>query len=391
MNGCGLGPHFDMAELEAASINVTDEPYAVYEESGVTSCGTEVNTMDKPDWMKEMGPRFANAKVGEIVWPGTHDSGAYCEEFDFTRVVHPHWSRYVGTHLLNCFCRSVKQFVCDWSRAQALSVGQQLKHGVRYIDLRISKCTKDGNHYIVHTFCGPELDEVLQDIADFLSEHDRECVLIEVDPVSEIDHVELHDIFERKLDNYLLRREHGSRLVSPITLTLSHLIEKGRVVVLYRLPALYGFMNRVLCFWDFRCLHAPFVMSINPQTKESYQLEEFTKFSSLSHGVHEKKHNYIFHFMYALTPSLGDIVKSSSIVKYFSDDEGDPANLQGCAQILNPNLPKFMSRIKDHIESEQCHDMGMIISVDFVEESQLLSQVIDLNTHKFKSSGSRLK
>lgn len=141
-----------------------DEHYVAYfsdrdEEEGTTSCGT-AQANSRPDWMSEVGAKFMAAKVGEVVWPGTHDSGAHCEEFDFSKVVHDHWLRYIGTHLLRWLGRGSKQLASDWSRTQALSIRQQLEHGVRYIDLRVSKCVQDNEYYIVHSFCGPLLRDI---------------------------------------------------------------------------------------------------------------------------------------------------------------------------------------------------------------------------------------
>ena len=330
-----------------------------------------------------MGPKFTSAKVGEITWPGSHDSGAYCKEFVFSKVVHHHWLHYIGTHLLNCLGKNAKQFASDWTRTQALTIRQQLEHGVRYIDLRVSKCVRDNKYYIVHSFCGPQLEDVLGEIGTFVAEHVGECLLVEVDPVSEVDHYELHGIFESKLSNFLLKREQGSPPLSPLLLTISHLMRKGRIILLYRLPALYSPMDNVLYFWDSRWIYAPFVMSLDPQVKEEHQLEKFETFSSDYHGAASKKHQYLFHFMYALTPALGEIMRSSSVFQYCYRPTNTPGSLQECAQRFNPKLSRFIKRIQHQVQSDECYDMGMIISVDFVDESDLLHQVLSLNQSKF--------
>ena len=327
-----------------------------------------------PDWMGELGPKLASAKVGEVVWPGTHDSGAFCKEFDFTKVVNNHWQQYIGTHVLNCLGHGPKNFASGWSKTQSLSIQEQLEHGIRYIDLRISKCLGDSCYYIVHSFCGPSLNDILEEIVGFFSKHENECLLLQVDPVTEVDHIELHSIFERNLGNFLLKRQPGpGQHFSPISLTISHLIEKGRIIILYNFPTLYGYMDDVLCFWDSRCIYAPFITSLDPTTKEDFQLKKFTAFPS------KDECNFIFHFMYALTPTFSGILKS--YLGY-----AGPNSLQDCAHIFNPKLPEFIKRIKCHIESEQCYDIGMIISNDFVDESDLMLQVLSMNKSKFRNS-----
>lgn len=376
-----------MAEKLVPLISPAEEPYVAYssdrdeEEPPTTSCATAA-VRNRPDWMREMGPKLMNAKVGEVVWPGTHDSGANCELFDFNKVVHDHWLRYIGTHLLNCLGHGFRRFASDWSRAQTLSIRQQLEHGVRYIDLRVSKCVQDNEYYIVHTFCGPLLRNVLSEIKGFLSEHEGECLLLEVTPVYGVDHIELHTLFEGKLGHLLLKRDRGSYQISPISLTLSHLVQKGRILLLYKFPVLYGYMESTLCFWESRCIHAPFVMTLDPSVKEGYQLENFTNFTSKYHQSASKKHKCLFHFMYALTPTLSEILKSAPISKYFVSGD-NLGSLEECAQTMNPKLSKFVERIKRHADAEQSSDVGMIVSVDFVEESELVEHILSFNGHKF--------
>lgn len=379
--------------LQPAAAVTPSEPYVAYtsdmdeEEAPSTSCGT-VETANRPDWMREMGPKFMDARVGEVVWPGTHDSGAYCEEFDFSKVVDHHWLRYIGTHLLQCLGRSTKQFASDWSRAQALSIRQQLQHGVRYVDLRVSKCLRDNEYYIVHSFCGPTLREVLNEIHDFLSRHPGECLLMEVVPISNVDHVELHNIFERKLGEFLLKQEPDAYQVSPVSLTISHLLAKGRIVLFYKLPTLYTPLESVRCFWDSRYIHAPWVLSLESTVKEGFHLEKFTDFSSRYHRPKNNRHKHLFHIIYVLTPTLTEILKSLDSSKYLVSPQRRTRfrGLQECAQSHNPRLGKFLERVNCHLQSEQCLDMGMIVSVDYVEESELMTRIIEMNSSRFKTT-----
>jgi len=205
-----------------------------------------------------------------------------------------------------------------------------------------------------------------------------------------VDPIELHALFERRLGYFLLKREQESYQVNPLSLTLSHLMEKGRVVLLYKFPIMSGYMESTLCFWESRCIHtaAPLVMTLDPLVQEGYQLEHFTNFSSDYHQVAKKKHKCVFHIMYSLAPTLGQMVKSSPVGKIFvpAQSGSNLGSLQECAQTINPRLSKFVERIKRHVDSDQLKDIGMIISVDFVEESDLVDQVLSLNNWKFRNS-----
>ena len=115
------------------------------------------------------GPKYFRLKLGEVIWPGTHDSGAYCQEFDYSKVVHHDTLRKVGTHLLYCLGPAASGVASKWSQTQSLSIKEQLEHGARYLDLRISRCLEDGCYYIVHSFCGPNIEEVFRQISEFMS------------------------------------------------------------------------------------------------------------------------------------------------------------------------------------------------------------------------------
>ena len=118
------------------------------------------------------------------------------------------------------------------------------------------------------------------------------------------------------------------------------------------------------------CIYAPFVMSLDPAVKEGHQLEQFLHFSSNYHQDVDKKHHHLFHFMYALTPTLSNIFKSVLPSRWSTGQE--PENLQECAQRINPRIAQFIDRVKKHIESEGCLGMGMIFSVDFIGDSDLM-------------------
>ena len=333
-----------------------------------------------PSWMSYMGSNFFRMKVSEVIWPGTHDSGAYCQEFNYEKVVHHKPLRKVGTHLLNALGPTVNKVASKWSQTQSLSIKEQLEHGARYLDLRISRCLEDGCYYIVHSFCGPNIEEVFRQISEFMSQHPEECLLLEVDPVSHVDHEELHALFHKRLQLLLLKREDNSLAVSPMSLTLSHLIKNGRIIVLYRFPAQVGFTSDMHWFWDNRYIYAPFVMSLDPSIKESYQLQQFIHFCLNYHKDVKRKHQNLFHFFYALTPHFSDIVKSVLPRNWRTRE--DPGNLQECSKQINPRIAQFMDEIKKCIESEDCTDMGLIFSVDFIGDSNLMNHIIELNQQR---------
>ena len=74
--------------------------------------------------------------------------------------------------------------VKDYTLCQGLSVYEQLKSGVRFLDLRISLYKVDkndgksfGQYYCSHTFLTVPFEEVVYDLYRFLSENPTETVL----------------------------------------------------------------------------------------------------------------------------------------------------------------------------------------------------------------------
>lgn len=333
-------------------------------------CGSEEDETRHSDWMSEI-PGLYGARVGQVMWPGTHDSGAFCDHFDYTRVVSGDRLRRYGTHLLNYSWQGARDYVSKWTQTQSLTVYEQLMHGVRYLDLRVSKCLSDGGYFIVHSFCGPSLEQVLDQIHCFAIKHEKEVILVEVVPCSFVDHMELHTLIGQKLGDLLLKREPCSPLSSPVSLPLSHLMNNGRIILFYS----SSHTADANFFWDRRCLYAPFIESLDPDAKEQFQLEHFEQFCA---HFESQRHTKMFHFMYALTPRLSEIV--GSLFRHHC-----PATLQECALRINPRLRQFTERIVGKWKENVSMDMGVVISVDYVQESDLVPLVVELNQRKFGS------
>ncbi len=103
----------------------------------------------QPDefYSKWMSYVSSTTLVKDMVIPGSHDAGSYTMS-------------YVA-------------------KTQDHSVYEQLKRGVRYLDLRVEKA-KDGTLYIYHgSVRGVELDVVLDDVKQFLSRYKTETVILD--------------------------------------------------------------------------------------------------------------------------------------------------------------------------------------------------------------------
>uniref|UniRef100_A0A183A3A4 PLCXc domain-containing protein n=1 Tax=Echinostoma caproni TaxID=27848 RepID=A0A183A3A4_9TREM len=74
--------------------------------------------------------------------------------------------------------------LCNWTVTQKLDIQSQLLAGIRYLDFRVGVKKYSNNQsgyefYLVHGQCANTLAEELQNVAEFLSDHPREVVLID--------------------------------------------------------------------------------------------------------------------------------------------------------------------------------------------------------------------
>lgn len=101
---------------------------------------------NKSDWMKNINN---NTKLSELALPGTHDSASFNAD-------------------------KVK----DIAMTQALNISQQLKYGIRVLDLRVRQTS---DRFALHhgpLFLNSMFGEVLNEIANFLDKHPSETILI---------------------------------------------------------------------------------------------------------------------------------------------------------------------------------------------------------------------
>lgn len=110
-------------------------------------------------WMKDNWDYIKDKKLGQIVIPGTHDSGTYQLAW--------------GTG-------------GDTAKTQINSIGDQLKDGIRYFDLRVReahhrKCADPSVWWLFHTWDSYRLQVALDEIVSFLTKPGNENEVIILD------------------------------------------------------------------------------------------------------------------------------------------------------------------------------------------------------------------
>ncbi|MBB64526.1 MAG: hypothetical protein CMO81_05635 [Waddliaceae bacterium] len=126
------------------------------------------------NWMEQFISQIEDKSIHDLVLPATHNSSAYMLKVDSI----PEESIWVKVSNL-----AAKYFVCveglikDWVITQNGSVYEQLKQGIRFLDLRVMWNAETESFACSHTFLTASLDEVLSDVRRFIDEHPSEVVV----------------------------------------------------------------------------------------------------------------------------------------------------------------------------------------------------------------------
>ncbi|MDP9193891.1 MAG: phosphatidylinositol-specific phospholipase C domain-containing protein [Acidobacteriota bacterium] len=106
---------------------------------------------NRASWMKDRLSTLGKTRLGDLVLPGSHDSGMYLSG------------------------------IAALGKTQQLSLYGQLTAGVRYFDLRIMRIGRSGPFVIYHgPIIGPYLAEVLKDIRRYAIEKHRELIILKL-------------------------------------------------------------------------------------------------------------------------------------------------------------------------------------------------------------------
>jgi hypothetical protein len=168
--GCSNGSKSTNAEMAGSEMSSgstikTNDPYNI--PSSVAYSG----------WMSSI-PVVEKATLSALTLPGTHDAGAYGNSLK--EIVAPTED---GQKAVDAGCDNISGWFKDkkaeyaaiftrrkgrdFGRTQHLSVIEQLRSGIRYLDIRVVYSVDD--FYIHHGLLGNRITDVLEDISNFMS------------------------------------------------------------------------------------------------------------------------------------------------------------------------------------------------------------------------------
>lgn len=129
------------------------------------------------NWMGNA--RVQNKKATEILFPGTHDSGASKVLFNRTPAFAMGFAErtvffLAGLPVLGSF---IAHFFHDWTTNQKHTIDEQLANGIRLFDFRLGK-DNTGELFLSHRYLVERFANALEQIQKFLAAHPQEVIVI---------------------------------------------------------------------------------------------------------------------------------------------------------------------------------------------------------------------
>ena len=187
-----------------------------------------------------------------------------------------------------------KPIIFNWSVNQEENIKDQLNGGIRYFDLRVATKSNDENVYFLHGLYGAEVSQPLNDVADWLSNHPHEVIIIDFQHFYNFteDH---HESLINQVKNVF--RDKMCPVLSTLdTITLQWMnIKRHQVFVVYRNLIAQKYKD----LWPTRAWPTPWPNTVNP-----VKLVNF-----LNDGLRNRLKNIGFISQCLLTPDTSYVVK----------------------------------------------------------------------------------
>jgi hypothetical protein len=170
-------------------------------------------TQTNEHWMFDIWTSIKDRKLAEVIIPGTHDSGTY----------QLGWGSGINS-----------------AKTQNVSIGEQLKDGIRYLDLRVTEashtgCADDSVWWLFHTWKSYRLQEALDEIAAFVKKpaNAKEVIILDFQDITmHYDDARAVDVFlalvQKKLGPHIAPIDQASNWHNS---TLANFVAQGRQII----------------------------------------------------------------------------------------------------------------------------------------------------------------
>lgn len=315
------------------------------------------------EWQRYLPEEMRTAPIRRLVFPGSHDTGAYkLERVKLTTTGWPFWANKFS------WIPKVKKFLKRWTLCHDLDIYQQLCLGIRRLDFRLAFSEKEGEFYLVHTFACVTVKSALEQINLFLHEHPYEVLYIharrdfESGSTMKNKEEECINFIVKELKKYLVKPNSDNIIDDRYTLESCYLSQK-RVFFYYTKK-----INENVWRGSAKDLRR-----FTPQLdKKLVYIEEYL--DSLENGRDEK---YLYCLSLTLTPD-DQIVRSSIPKSLFCCCLASNGSIKNLTREIHSVSPSIMSS-----RENSGIDKLDILNFDFPTE-KLIDIVIDINKRRFK-------
>jgi hypothetical protein len=133
-------------------------------------------------WMADSMQHIGDVPLSRVALPGTHDSGTYAMATESALDPYNEGARARVVAAVDQVAQqrevSARPLLLGWSRAQDLSIGDQLRAGIRYLDLRVSLV--ESTYVLGHVLICGTLEDALRQVLAFTQQYPGELVILDV-------------------------------------------------------------------------------------------------------------------------------------------------------------------------------------------------------------------
>lgn len=294
-----------------------------------------INITDPSKWLEINQNILGNRLINQIIIPGTHNSVAYtiCDD-QFTEL--PLKYKIFSNTIFS-----------KWAITQSYTILEQLRMGVRYLDLRISFAPSQiglNRFYASHTFALITLTSFLDQVKQFLTESPNEFLIIN----TRIDHL------QQNKNNITDTLKHDA--LEYIKYSLNTLLVPKQIFFPTYNEVLNNGIARIFLFtanlWLPSMIHIPWIDTYDIETKVNFTIEhqkhfQPTKLNGLSATI---------------TPNLNTILQHTFTM--------------GLTNNFNDNTHSIQSIILDHAKLN--NQFISLIETDFINQNYI-NNIILLN------------
>ena len=299
-------------------------------------------------WMEKLPSEKQLSPLKDLVIAGSHNSGTF--SLDKNMGIGPDKSSVIRT-LASIFGKVAKSVVYNWAVTQSMTIYEQLLSGIRYLDLRVAYRTADKKIRVIHGLFGCTIDQVLDEVNQFLAKYPKEIVILHFQHfynMNQAAHKTLADTLDASFSK-ILRAPGGQ---GP-NVTLQEMWgNEEKVIIIYHD---YDVVDTYPCFWPPHLICSPW-----PNTDDTNQLLEFLNKKSEASSVSEDALQVT---QALLTP------QNSTIGKHVTCTLKDVL-----ASKCNRQVTEWLKTLR----GTKSHKFNIIIA-DFVELSDFIPTVISLN------------